>query len=57
MNQVFEEPFDFKCVECGNNFEVSLAAEKEREFGCPKCNTGWKIKASGSVLKLSRRKD
>ena len=56
MTQVFEEPFDFKCAECGNNFEVSLMA-REKEFGCPKCNAGWKIKVSGSVLKLFRRKD
>jgi DNA-directed RNA polymerase subunit RPC12/RpoP len=55
MNFLLEEPFDFKCAECGKNFEVSIS-ETEREFGCPKCSTGWKIHLKRGFVKVYRKK-
>ncbi len=46
------EPFDFRCMECGKSFEAPLEG---REFECPQCRTGWKLDAGRWFIRVLKR--
>lgn len=48
-----DEEFDFRCSECGKNFEVDLKGPREVE--CPKCKTGWKIELGKMFIKVLKK--
>ncbi|MBN2043074.1 MAG: zinc ribbon domain-containing protein [Candidatus Aenigmarchaeota archaeon] len=48
------EVFDFKCMDCGKNFEV-LIEGKSHEFDCPDCKQTWKIELGRWFTKFYKK--